>query len=214
MNRRLLLVGGGGHCKSVLDVLLRNNEYSEIAIVDIPENIGDSIFNIPIIGCDNDLDNLYKEGFDSAFITLGSIGNPKRRIELFKIISEIGFNIPNVIDESASISERVTTGRGVFIGRNTIINCESFLGNGVIINNGAIIEHDCYIGDFVHISPGAVLCGGVKIQNNAHVGAGTVIRQNLEVGESSIIGIGSVVTKNIEHSVLAYGNPCIWRKSI
>ena len=44
MDKKLVLIGGGGQCKFVLDEFLRTNDYSEIGITD-PENVsGTEIF--------------------------------------------------------------------------------------------------------------------------------------------------------------------------
>ena len=208
MNKKILLIGGGGHCKSVLDTLLLLNEYNEIAIVDLFENIGKSIMEIPIIGSDTDLAYLFKDGYEFAFITMGSIGNPKLRIKLYDEISLIGFKIPNIIDISANVSNFTELGKGIFIGKKSIVNAGAIVGNGAIINTGSIIEHDCKIGEFVHIAPGAILGGAVEIGKNSHVGSGAIIKQQIKIGYNSIIGMGSIVTKIIGNNKKAYGNPC------
>jgi len=208
MNKKLLLIGGGGHCKSVIDCLLQTNQYKEIAIIDKNENIGKLISEIPIIGCDDDLSKLYENGYDFAFVTLGSIGDVSLRIKLYNLLEEIGFEIPNIIDSSAIISKHVKMGKGVFVGKNAVINACALIGNGSIINTSSTIEHDCIIGEFTHIAPGSVLCGEVKIGENSHIGARSVIKQQVNIGKNTTIGIGSVVLHDIASSMLAYGNPC------
>jgi sugar O-acyltransferase (sialic acid O-acetyltransferase NeuD family) len=207
-NNKLLLLGGGGHCKSVIDSLLKTNSYTEVGIIDKKENVGESILGVPIIGYDDDLFKLYHNGYNNAFITIGSIGNPSIRVKLFKVIEEIGFEIPNIIDINAIISEHVTLEKGIYIGKNAVINAGSFIGKCAIINTASILEHDCIIGKFSHISPGSVLCGEVKIGEYTHIGARSVVKQQVKIGANSLIGMGSVVLKNISENVMAYGNPC------
>lgn len=208
MNKKILLIGGGGHCKSVIDSLLEMEYYSEIGIVDKGSSIGNNIFGIPIVGCDNDLLKLYESGYNNAFITVGSIGNPSTRITLFHKLKKIGFDIPNIIDPTSTISKHITLEEGIYIGKNVVINAGSYIKKNAIINTGSVIEHDCVIGEFSHISPGSVLCGEVKVEDNTHIGARSVIRQGIKVGKNTIIGMGSVVLKNIPDNVIAYGNPC------
>ncbi|WP_379970593.1 acetyltransferase [Ectobacillus sp. sgz5001026] len=208
MNRKLLLIGGGGHCKSVLDSILKENLYAEIGIIDKKENTGNSIFGVSVIGCDDDMKKLHQQGFTHAFVTLGSIGNPRMRIKLFEEIERIGFEIPNIIDTTAIISERVDLANGVFVGKNAVINVGSTIGKGAIINTSCTIEHECVIGNFAHIAPGSVLCGEVHIGNYTHVGARSAIKQQVTIGSNTLIGIGSVVLKNIADNVVAYGIPC------
>jgi sugar O-acyltransferase (sialic acid O-acetyltransferase NeuD family) len=208
MSKKILLVGGGGHCKSVLDSLLELEEYLEICIIDLKENIGKEIIGVPVIGCDDDLPQLYAEDYKYAFVTIGSIGNPIHRVKLFNRLSEIGFFIPNIIDPSASVSRYAKLEKGIFVGKNAIINAGATVLKGAIINTGTIIEHDCLVGEFSHIAPGSVLSGEVQIGKNTHVGANCVIKQQLRIGCDTIIGMGSVVTKNVGDNIVAYGNPC------
>lgn len=207
-NKKLLLIGGGGNCKSVIDSLYRLKEYGEIGIVDISRNIGNQILDIDIIGCDGDLRMLYKKGYQYAFVTIGSVGDPSLRIRLFNQIEEIGFKIPNIIDTSAIVSEHTNMDKGIYVGKGAVINAGSSIGKGVIINTAAIIEHDCIIESFVHISPGAVLCGNVQVGRNTHVGACSVVKQQVKIGSNTLIGVGSAVVCDMSDDVTAYGNPC------
>lgn len=209
MNKKILLIGGGGHCKSVIDSLLDLNEYTEIGIVDKKQNIGNSIMGIPIVGCDDDLLMLFNKQYTHAFVTVGSIGNPVLRIKLFTILSEIGYEIPVIIDPSSNVSKHsITIEQGVFVGKQSIVNAATVIKKGAIINSGSIVEHDCNIGKFAHISPGTVLGGEVVIGDNSHIGLNVTIKQQVTIGSNSIIGMGSVVLKNIKDNMLAYGNPC------
>ena len=208
MIKKLLLLGAGGHCKSVIDSLLSSEEYSEIGIIEKKGSITESVLGIPVIGFDDDLKDLYDRGFTHAFVSLGSIGDPSARRHLASLISTIGFIIPNIIDESALVSINSKLGKGVFVGKNAVINAGVIIGDSSIINTSTTIEHDCTIGQYAHISTGSILCGAVKIGNSTHIGANSVIRQHLEIGSNVLIGIGSVLMQNIPDNSIAYGNPC------
>lgn len=205
---KILLVGGGGHCKSVIDTIHSSNSYDEIEVIDLKEKIGSKILSSPIIGEDKDLEELFKKGYKNAFISLGSVGNPSLRIKLQKKIKSIGYKIPTIIDKSSIVSKTSQIGEGVFIGKNVVINVDAVIGDGAIINTGSLVEHECIVGDFVHLAPGSLLSGKVKVGNNTHIGAGSVVRQNINIGENSLIGMGSIVLKDIKSNTLAYGNPC------
>lgn len=208
MSEKLLLIGGGGHCKSVLDSLLDNNNYQEIGIVDSHLVLGEKIFEVPVIGRDQDLVDLFHKGYNNAFVTVGSIGNPKVRKDIYSRLKDIGFNLPNIIDKTAVVSKRSSLREGIFVGKNAVINAKASIGICSIINSSVTIEHDCIVSSFAHIAPGSTLCGEVEIGENTHIGANSVIRQQLKVGSNCIVGFGSVVTKNLKDNVIAYGNPC------
>lgn len=206
MTEKILLVGGGGHCKAVLDSLFSLGTYT-VAIID-KKNNNNSVLGVPVIGCDNDLHKLQIQGYRKAFVSLGSIENPGKRSDLFKLLMKLGYLIPNIFDPSATISVNSKIDMGVYVGKNVVINAGVKIGKGVIINSGAIIEHDCEIGDFVHVASGSTLCGGVQIGTKTHVGAGSVVRQNIKIGSNTIIGLGSVVINDIGDNITAYGTPC------
>jgi len=206
MSRKILLLGAGGHCKSVIDTLNSIGSFEDIGVVEKDKLVDSSFVNI--VGYDDDLVDLYNAGYEYAFVTLGSIGNPKNRINLFNKIMNIGFKIPNIIDPSAILSNNIVMGYGNFIGKRAVINSGTIIGNGVIVNTGSIVEHDCKLDNFIHLAPGSILCGNVTISENSHIGAGTVIKQNIMVGSDAIIGVGSVIINNISSNVIAYGNPC------
>jgi len=213
MDNKLLLVGAGGHCRSVIDSI-NQKQYSDIVIIDLPEMVGKDVFSIPIVGTDADIDELYKNGYQQAIITIGSIGNPNRRICLYKKLKETGFTFPVVIDSTAIISKKnVIINEGVFIGKGVIINAGIHIGCFSIINTGVIIDHDCSIGQFAHIAPGVKLSGGVHIQDNVHIGIGASVVQLINIGENTVIGAGSVVVSDIDKNKVAFGIPCKVQKN-
>lgn len=205
---KIILIGGGGHCKSVIDTIRSSIKYEIIGIVDLKEKVGTFIGDIKIIGTDEDLEVFYKKGIRNAFITVGSIGNPALRIKLYNMARKIGFKFPIIIDKTAIVSKNTIIEEGTFIGKGAIVNTNSKIGKNSIINSGSIIEHDCIIGDFVHIAPGSVLSGGVIIGENTHIGTNSTIIQNIKIGQNTIIGAGSVVVKDVKSNVKCYGNPC------
>ncbi len=207
--KKLLLVGGGGHCHSIIDSLLLLKAYDEIGIIDSTE---EEYLGISFLGTDDDIPRLKREGWNEAFISVGSIGNTATRRRLYEMIIEFGLAIPTIIDPTSTIAKGSNIAKGTFIGKNVVVNSGTRIGEGCIINTGAIIEHDCMINDFSHISPGVVLCGQVMIGKDSHIGAGTVVRQQITVGDNVLIGAGSVVVKNIKDNVKAFGNPCRVRR--
>lgn len=205
-NRKLLLIGGGGHCKSIISSLNRNC-FSEVGIIDPKLENGSEIMGIKVVGKDEDLSNLRMQGFSYAFISLGSIGNTCLRKNLFNEATRLGFEIINIIDDSASVDKNVRFGKGVFIGKNAVVNAETVLGDGCIINSGSIVEHECCIGEFSHVAPGAVVCGNCYIGDDVHIGANSCIKQGVTVEGGTMIGMGSVVIKNVTKQMIIHGNP-------
>ena len=213
-SKRYLLIGGGGHCRSVADCLRAADPDVTLGIVERPGAAPQSANGIPVVGCDDDLPRLLSAGWTEAVVTLGSVGAPSRRRALFLHLKELGFHLPVVADPTAIISSDTEIGEGTFIGKRTVVNAGTRIGACAIINTGAVLEHDCSIGAFAHISPGAVLCGGVTVGEGTHVGAGSVVRQQIQIGAGSLIGIGSSVVSDVPPNCMAYGTPCKVVKTI
>lgn len=205
MKRKLLLIGGGGHCRSVLDSAISSGIFDEIGIVDFTEG---SILGIPVVGNDNDIPALMKAGWNCAAIAVGSVGDTQLRRQLYEKLHGFGLKTVSIIDPTAMIARGVFIQDGCFVGKKAVINTQSVIGECAIINTGAIIEHDCKIGAFSHISSGAVLCGQVTVGDDTHIGAGSTVRQCITIGSGSLIGAGSAVVKDIPDHTKAYGNPC------
>lgn len=205
---RLLLIGGGGHCASVIDSILSAEVYFEkIAIIDVPEKYGETLLGINIIGNDNDLEKIYREGYEFAFITLGSIGNPERRISIYNRVKKIGFKLPNIVDKTATVSSSALMGEGIYIGKKAIVNADAHIADCAIINTACIVEHNCCIGQFVHMAPGSVVCGGATVENGAHIGANATVIQGVHIAGDSVIGAGAVILKDVPSKGIVVGNP-------
>ena len=194
---KLVLIGGGGHCKSIIDAVLRLGKYQEIVVTDpsVPE--GEEILGCRVVGDDKKLEPLFDEGFTDAFISVGSIKSTELRRMLFRKARKIGFNIPALIDPSALVSHSVKVGDGAFISKNTVINAGVEICDMAIVNTGAIVEHDCKVGEFTHVATGSTICGGCIIGDDVLVGAGATVIQGIRISDGSIIPAGSVITKDV-----------------
>lgn len=204
-NCKLVLIGGGGHCKSVLDTVIRLNIYSEIVITDYNMPVGTVISGCKVVGDDKILSKLFEDGFKDAVITIGSINSTVKRRTVFLLAKKIGFNFPVIIDPSAVIASSASIAEGVYVGKNTVVNADAIIGSMAIINTGAIIEHDCRIGKFTHIAVGATVCGGVEIESDVLIGAKAVVIQTVKIGRNSIVGAGSIVRHDVPENRTIFG---------
>lgn len=202
---KIVLIGGGGHCKSVLDAILRAGIYSKIVITDPVLTAGEKILNCEVVGDDSVLPDLYQDGFINAFISVGSITDVKIRKRLVELADRIGFFLPNIIDPSATVSEHAKLGRGVFVGKQSVINADVVIGSHCIINTGCIIEHECQIDEFTHVSVGSILCGNCVVGAESFVGAGSTVIQGVKIGKKTIIGAGSLVLNDIAENMQVHG---------
>jgi sugar O-acyltransferase (sialic acid O-acetyltransferase NeuD family) len=147
-------------------------------------------------------------GNDELIISVG-LNNIRKKITE-KLPRNINYG--KAIHPLAIISEYASIDKGTVVMQNAVIQTCATIGRHCIINTAAVIEHDCIVEDFVHISPNATLCGNVQVDEGAWIGAGTTIIQGVKIGKWAVIGAGSMVVKNIPDNVIAYGNPCRYKK--
>jgi len=203
--KKIVLIGAGGHCKVIIDIIRSMGEYEIVGITD--NGSDEALLNIPVIGDDNILEQLFREGVKYAFVCVGGLGNMELRTNIYNMLQEVGFQLPILIHKSAIISSYANIGEGTCVMPGAIINPDSTIGRNCIINTGSIIEHDCIIGDNTHISPKVVIAGKVIVGCNTHIGMGSSIIQGKNIGNNVTIGAGAVVVSNIEDNLVAVGVP-------
>lgn len=201
----LVIVGGGGHCKSVIETIESQSESFQIKGI-LDSNIGETVSGYSVIGSDELIPQLTKE--NAFVITVGSIKSTKIREKIASNIKACNGKFPVIKARTSVVSKRSVIGEGTVILHNATVNADVVIGEQCIINTAANIEHDCKIGDFVHVSTGAMINGGCQIGNRCFVGSNSTIAQGVSICDDVVIGAGSVVIKDITESGTYVGNPC------
>lgn len=190
MKEKIVLIGGGGHCHSVIDVIEQENRYEIIGIVDTKENIGKKVLNYDVIACDDDLETIF-ETCKNAIITVGHIESNKIRVKIYNKLKQIGFNLPVIISPFAYVSKHSMIDEGTVVMHHALINANVKVGKNCIINSKALIEHDSIIEDNCHISTASVINGGVTVKENSFFGSNATSKQGIEI--EGFIKAGSLV---------------------
>lgn len=207
--KRLILVGGGGHCKAVIDVAMAA-ERPIMGIIDESLAIDDSVAGVSVIGRDNDIKEIVAKHGDSVefLITVGHIKSSTIRVRIANAITLAGgsFATP-LIAPSAHIAIGAQIGRGTVVMHNAVVNTHATIGDNSIINTGAIVEHDCTVGDFVHISTGAIINGACSIGNNTFIGSHATVVNGKNIANDVVVGAGATVTCDITQPGTYCGTP-------
>lgn len=194
--KEIILVGGGGHCTSCIDVIEQEGLFQIAGIVDMPGKRDTSLLGYPVIGSDSDLPKL-TEIYKYFLITLGQIKTPQRRVTLFEQLSQLGAQFPIIVSPRAYVSRHATVGAGTIVMHNVVINAGTKIGMNNIINSCALIEHDAMVGDHCHISTRSTINGGTHVASYTFIGSGAVIRDNIRVGSHSLVGAGVSVMEEV-----------------
>ena len=207
MKRPLILIGGGGHCKSVIEVA-ESAGYEIKGILDMPDEVGKEVLPYhKVIGTDDDIPQYVDEC--DIVITVGFIKNPALRIKLYNKVKEAGGKLATVIASTAHVSKYSTIGEGTVVMHQAFVNAGAHIGANCIINTFCNIEHDAQIGDQCHISTGTMVNGECNIGDNCFIGSQSVCINCIEIGSDIIVGAGSVVRKSLNIKGTYAGNPSI-----
>ena len=189
--KEILLIGGGGHCKSVIDIIEEEGIFHIVGIIDQPKLLGKKTLKYKIIGNDADLVSLAKK-YKYALITVGQVSSPKLRIKLFNLVKKAGFSLPSIVSPRAYVSSYASVGEGTVIMHDAVVNASASVEENCIINTKAIIEHDVVIRKHCHISTAAIVNGEVRIGEGTFVGSNSTTKEGIIIKENSFIKAGSV----------------------
>lgn len=207
MKHPLILIGGGGHCKSVIEVA-ESAGYEIKGILDMPDEVGKEVLpGHQVIGTDAEIPQ-YVEDCDFV-ITVGFIKNPALRIKLYNKVKDAGGKLATIIASTAHVSKYAELGDGTVIMHNAFVNADAKIGDNCIINTFVNIEHDAEVGNQCHISTGTMVNGECKIGENCFIGSQSVCANCIEIASDIIVGAGSVVRKSIRVKGIYAGNPAI-----
>ena len=199
MKPDIILIGGGGHCRSCIDVIEQEGQFNIAGIIDLPKKQHQKILGYSVIGTDDDLPHL-TEKYDHFLITLGQIKSPDKRMRLFEKIKSYGGTFPVIISSLAYVSKHATVDEGTIIMHKALVNAGAAIGKNCIVNTKALIEHDAVIRDHCHIATNAVINGGCKIGQGSFFGSTAMARECIKIGCHCVVGGGSKVMKNITNN--------------
>jgi len=189
---KLILLGGGGHCKSCIDVIEQEGKYEIAGILDTEELVGQNVLGYDFIGTDADINKFANEGY-IFLLTVGQIKSSAIRKKLFSLLGKNSAQVATIISPRAYVSKHVNIGKGTIIMHDALVNASASIGKNCIINSKALIEHDAVIEDFCHISTAAVINGGVRVKEGTFFGSNAASKEYVETDKHDFIKAGSVL---------------------
>jgi sugar O-acyltransferase (sialic acid O-acetyltransferase NeuD family) len=195
----IIIYGGGGHGKSLIDLVHSLGAYRIAGIVDdaVKQGSAETIIGIPVLGGRKILPELHTQGIRQAVNAVGGIGNVQVRVEVFQHLAEAGFICPAVVHPTAYVEPSASLSAGVQVFPQAYIGSDTELGYGTIVNSGAIVSHDCVLAEYVNISPGAILAGEVNIGRGCLIGMGSTVNLAVTVNAGARIGNGATVKRDV-----------------
>jgi len=194
MQKEIILIGGGGHCSSCIDVIEAEGKYKILGILDLPELVGSKIMDYEIIGTDDEIKK-YAGIVDGFLITVGQIKSYEKRRKLFELVKSYGGKLPLIISPHAYVSKSAKISEGTIVMHHALVNINAKVGVNCIINSKALIEHDAQIGNHCHISTGSIINGGVSVGDGTFFGSGATSVQGSVIPSKSFVKANSLFYK-------------------
>jgi len=206
LTRDIILIGGGGHCKSCIDVIESTGRYKTFGIIDVAEKLQQKILGYKIVGVDEDIPKYAKQGI-GFLITAGHIKSSSVRKKIYDQLTSSNAILETIIASTAHVSSHARLGAGTIVMHHALVNADAYIGSNCIINSHSLVEHDAKVGDHVHISTMSVINGGCSIGSGTFIGSNSVVNQGITICEDVVVGAGSVVHRDISSPGIYAGNP-------
>ncbi len=197
----LLLVGGGGHCRSCIDAVESAGVYRINGLIERKESGLSEVLGYPVVGSDDDLPALVGR-FRNAVVAVGQVKTALPRVRAWEQLVASGATIPVIVSALAHVSRYAEVGDGTVVLHRAIVNAGATVGHNCIVNSFALVEHDAVIGDHCHVATGAILNGGVHVGDGSFIGSGVVVREGVRIGQRVVISAGQVVFKDVPSDVV------------
>lgn len=205
----LIIYGGGGHGKSVIDLVSGLGLYQIVGVIDDGLPAGTAILGVPVLGGANKLAELYQRGVRLAINAVGGIGNINVRMKIFERLAAAGFACPTIVHPSAVIEPSAHLAAGIQVLPQAYIGSEAQIDYGAIINTRAIVSHECRVGEYANLAPGAILAGQVEVGAAALIGMGVTVNLQVKIGRQARIGNSAVIKQDVpEHGIVRAG--AVW----
>ena len=206
----LIIYGGGGHGKSLIDMVRTLGVYHLVGVVDDGKPAGGQVLGVEFLGGAERLATLYARGVRLAVNAVGGIGNLAPRLKVFEDLEQAGFTCPTLVHPTAMVEASASLAEGVHVFPHAYVGSAAQLGFGCIVNTGAILSHDAVLGEYSNVSPGAMLAGGVEVASRALIGMGVTINLGVKVGAAARIGNGATVIADVPAGGVVHAGS-VWR---
>lgn len=194
----ILVLGAGGHGKSVVAVLLASGVRVAGVLDDDPARWGTAVQGVPVLG------PIDPAAHPDARVILGVGSNASRQRVAARCA---GMRWAQAIYPGAYVNPTARIGEGTVVFPGALVGADARLGAHVIMNGHTSVGHDVVLEDFVHVAPGVQVAGGVHVERGAMLGIGAVLAPGIRVGAGAVLAAGAVAVRDVPAGATVLGVP-------
>lgn len=195
--KSVIVFAAGGHGKTLIELIRMVADLDPVGVVDDAAAKGTDVLGVPVIGTRDDLAAIRADGVGLAVNAIGGITNMPTRVEVTRLLTWAGFDLPVLVHPSSVVEESASIGPGSQILAHSYVGSDAELGTGVIVNTGAVVSHDCVLGDHVNLSPGCLLAGNIAVGPRSLLGMGVTSYLGIEIGADVRAGNGAILNASV-----------------
>jgi sugar O-acyltransferase (sialic acid O-acetyltransferase NeuD family) len=204
-SREILVLGGGGHGKSVVAMVLASGHTAAGVLDDDPALWGTRVQGVPVLG------PIDPAAYAGAEAVLG-VGRNASRIAVVERCA--GMRWTRILYPHTYVNPTAEIGEGTVIFPGALVGADARLGAHVIMNGHTCVGHDTVLEDFVHVAAGVQIAGGVHVGRGAMLGIGSVVTPGIRIGAGAIVAAGAVVVRDVAAGTSVLGVPARARVAV
>lgn len=186
---RLLVIGAGGHGRSVAEAAHLSGRFDVIGFLDDALPARDPMLGAAVLGPLASVVS-HRSRFDQIIVAIGA--NPVREKAMQQLV-ESGFAFASVIHPQAFVAPSALLGAGSVVMAGAIIGTEARLGTGAIVNCGAVMDHHAVVEDYGHLGVNASMAGGTVLGKGAWMQAGSALGYGVTIPAGTTLRPGEAL---------------------
>lgn len=209
-SERLVIVGGGGLAREVLELVAAANidgaHWDVVGIVDdAPQRRGQEVGAALVLGGTEVIPDLPDDV--QVLLCTGSTRDYGSRRRLVERLDLPARRYATLTHPAAVLAGSTVVGHGSVILAGVVATADVTIGRHVVVMPAVILTHDVVIEDYVTIAAGARFAGTVQVQAGAYIASGALIREGVTIGAGALVGMGAVVLHDVPAGEVWVGAP-------